>query len=336
MSDVLDKVVHNLTHRRFKTGITQSPYELGTAVSNSFFDPRNIGNFEAGEIAPEGMYATHYPVNVGSNTAGFSIIDDMGQDRGEFNHSIVSANVNALEKRKMSGGSGSSSGSASDYIYFNPYYEALLNPKSQTRMEEIAQPHYIPINTLSEKAIKGRGTNAPSGASAIDYAMNNPYAFPSNFSKGLGLGASSSGSASDYYDSNPNRVPEMQSETRHYTDFMMEGGAIDWSQYLGYIRKGAEVLPKIIKEAPVIYQGAKSALEAVRDIRETGDLRKASKQREKVYKGVKSTIDTIKELRTVLKSGEKEEKQTKMKEMTQQKKGRQTTRQKGKKRASRK
>lgn len=316
MTDVLDKVVHNLTHRRFKTGITQSPYELGTAVSNSFFDPRNIGNFEAGEIAPEGVYATHYPVNVGSNTAGFSIIDDDGNDRGEYGNSIVSANVNALEKRKMTGGSGSSSGSASDYIYFNPYYEALLNPKSQKRMEEIAQPHYIPINTLSEKAIKGRGTNAPSGASAIDYAMNNPYAFPSNFSKGLGLGASSSGSASDYYDSNPNRVPAIQSETRHYTDFMMEGGAIDWSQYLGYIRKGAEVLPKILKEAPVIYQGAQSALQAVRDIRDTGDLRKASKQSEKVYKGAKSTIDTIKELRNVLKSGEREEKMTKQTKQT--------------------
>jgi hypothetical protein len=326
MTEVLDKVVHNLTHRRFKTGITQSPYELGTAVSNSFFDPRNIGNFEAGEIAPEGIYLTHYPVNVASNTAGFSIIDDMGNDRGEFQGSIVSSNVNALEKKKMSGGSSGSSGSSSDYMYFNPYYEALLNPISKTRMEEIAQPHFIPVNTLSEKAIRGRGTNAPSSGSAIDYAMNNPYAFPSNFSKGGALGASSSGSASDYYDSNPNRVPAIQSETRHYTDFMMEGGQIDWSQYLGYIRKGVELAPKIIKEAPVIYQGAKSAVEAVKDIRETGDLSKALKQAPKIYKGAKSTIDTIKELRGILKSREREVKQSKMKE---QRKVKQPTQQKG-------
>jgi hypothetical protein len=268
---------------------------------------------------------------VGSNTAGFSIIDDMGHDRGEFQSSIVSANVNALEKKKMSGGSSGSSGSSSDYLYFNPYYEALLNPKSQKRMEEIAQPHYIPINTLSEKAIKGRGTNAPSSASAIDYAMNNPYAFPSNFSKSKGgaLGASSSGSASDYYDSNPYRVPMMLNETKHYTDFMMEGGQIDWAKYLGYVRKGIEIAPKIIQDAPQIFEGAKSAIQAVRDIREHGDLTKASKQAPKIYKGAKTTIDTIKELRNVLKSSGDKVEEKQVKQVKQVKRG---VKSKGKKR----
>lgn len=308
MSDpMLDKVVHNLTHRRFKGTSKLSPYELGTAVANSFFDPRNVGNFEAGEIAPSGNYLTHYPVNVGSNTAGFSIMDDEGDDRRGYYPSQVFSGQNALVK---GGGSGSSNGSASDYVYFNPYYEALLNPKSKTKMEEIAQPHYIPRNTLSDKGIAGRGTNAPSSASAVDYAMNNPYAFKSNFNGG-GLGAASSGSSSDYYDSNPNRVPAMQSETRHFTDFMTEGGAIDFAKYLGYIKKGAEKIaphiPKIVEKAPKIYEGAKAAVSAVKALKEERGLanraQMAGKNIPKIYEGTKATMDTIKALREALKKG---------------------------------
>ena len=319
--DMLDKVVHNLTHRRFKDTSRQSTYELGSAITNSFFDPRNVGNFESGEIAPEGKYLTHYPVNVGSNTAGFSIMDDEGDDRRSYYPSQVYSSGNALVKKggKMSGGSsGSSSGSASDYVYFNPYYEALLNPQSKKTMEEIAQPHYIPRNTLTEQGIKGRGTNAPSSASAIDYAMNNPYAFPSNFNSkhGGALGASSSGSASDYYDSNPNRVPMMQSESRHFTDFM-EGGEINWGKYLGYIRKGAEKvvehLPTIIEHAPKIYEGVKAGIEAVKDAKkEKGVVNKigaVAKHGEKIQEGAKSTIASIRELRDAIKGKKRSTKQ---------------------------
>jgi len=307
---MLDKVVHNLTHRRFKNTARDSVYELGSTVANSFFDPRNVGNFEAGEIAPSGTYLTHYPVNVGSNTAGFSIIDDEGDDRKSYYPSQVYSGKNALVKKRESGGSlgGPSNGSSSDYIYFNPYYEALLNPQSKKKMEDIAQPHYIPRNTLSESAIAGRGTNAPSSASAIDYAMNNPYAFKSNFNGGA-LGASSSGSASDYYDSNPNRVPEMQSETRHYTDFMTKGGAIDWGKYLSYIKKGADTVakhaPKIVEHAPKIIESAKTAHEVYKDVKgKKGALNKIGaviKHAPKIYEGTKSSLDTIRELRGVLK-----------------------------------
>lgn len=302
---MLDKVVHNLTHRRFKDTSRASVYQLGSSVANSFFDARNVGNFEAGEIAPEGRYLTHYPVNAGSNTAGFSIMDDAGDDRRGYYPSQVYSGKNALV---LGGGSGSSNGSASDYVYFNPSYEALLNPKSNKTMTEIAQPHYLPINSLAESEIKGRGTNAPSSASAVDYAMNNPYAFKSNFNGGS-LGAASSGSASDYYDSNPNRVPAMQSETRHFTDFM-EGGEINWSKYLGYIRKGAETVakhaPKIIEHAPKVIETIKTVRDVARDVnKEKGALNKLGavvKSAPKLYEGAKSSLETIKELRGVLKN----------------------------------
>ena len=266
----LDKVVHNLTHRRFKNTSRQSVYELGSAVSNSFYDPRNIGNYDAGEINPEGRYATHYPVNTSSNTMGFSIMDDGGDDKRLYYPSTISSNVNALEVKKGGALGASSSGSSSDYMYFNPYYKALLNPKSHKTMEEIAQPHFVPTPAVSfrEGVMEGRGTNAPSSGSAVDFAMNNPYAFKSNFNGGS-LGAASSGSASDYYDSNPNRVPSMQSETRHYSEFMMEGGAIDWAKYLGYIKKGISKIPDIIEKAPAFIDKTKKTLDTIKELRDT-------------------------------------------------------------------
>ena len=276
---------------------------MGTSVANSFFDPRNVGNFEAGEITPSGKYLTHYPVNVGSNTAGFSIMDDEGDDRRGYYPSQVFSGENALVKKKSSGGSlgGPGNGSASDYIYFNPYYEALLNPQSKTKMEEIAQPHYLPRNTLSDTGIAGRGTNAPSSASAVDYAMNNPYAFKSNFNGGS-LGAASSGSSSDYYDSNPNRVPAMQSETRHFTEFMTKGGAIDWSKYLSYIKKGADT---VVKHAPKIISTVETAKKVYKDVKgEKGVSNKliaGLKHAPAIYEGARSSLDTVRELRGMLK-----------------------------------
>jgi len=287
--DYLDKVVQNLTHRRFKGTSKQSIYKQGSSVANSFYDPRNIGNYDSGEIDPEGKYATHYPVNQGSNTMGFSYGTsvDHGDDRRSFYPSVVPGNVNALEipKKGMKGGAlgASSSGSSSDYQYFNPYYETLLNPKSLNTMSEVAQPHYMPYvyNGFNEGKLEGRGTNAPSSGSATDYRQNNPYAFSSNFAgfTGGALGASSSGSASDYYDSNPNRTPSIQSETRHYTDFMMEGGAIDWSKYLGYIKKGfsktadavskyGAKVPELLEKAPKFIEKSAETLKHIRELRE--------------------------------------------------------------------
>ena len=267
--DYLDKVVHNLTHRRFKNTSRQSPYQLGSAVSNSFYDPRNIGNYDNGEVDPAGQYATHYPVNSGSNTAGFSIMDDGGDDKRYYYPSTISSNVNALEMKKGGALGSSSSGSSSDYMYFNPYYKALLNPKSHHTMEEVAQPHFRPTPSVSfrEGVMEGRGTNAPSSGSAVDFAMNNPYAFKSNFTGGA-LGASSSGSASDYYDSNPNRVPAIQSESRHYSDFMMQGGAIDWAKYLGYIKKGVYALPEIVAKIPEKITKTADAIKKIQELRE--------------------------------------------------------------------
>ena len=266
----LDKVVHNLTHRRFKNTSRQSVYQLGSAVNNSFYDPRNIGNYDSGEIDPEGRYATHYPVNAGSNTMGFSIMDDGGDDKRLYYPSTISSNVNALEMKHGGTLGASSSGSSSDYMYFNPYYKALLNPQSHSTMSSIAQPHYVPTPSVSfrEGAMEGRGTNAPSSGSAVDFAMNNPYAFKSNFSGGS-LGASSSGSSSDYYDSNPNRTPAIQSETRHYSEFMIDGGAIDWAKYLGYIKKGVYALPDIIKKAPEVINKTENVIKTIRELRDS-------------------------------------------------------------------
>lgn len=265
----LDKVVHNLTHRRFKNTSRESTYQQGSSVANSFYDPRNIGNYDAGEINPAGQYATHYPVNAGSNTMGFTIMDDAGDDKRLFYPSTISSNVNALQMKKGGALGASSSGSSSDYMYFNPYYSALLNPKSHRIMEEVAQPHYLPHTYVSpqEGRMEGRGTNAPSSGSAVDFAMNNPYAFKSNFNGGS-LGAASSGSSSDYYDSNPNRVPYIQNETRHYSDFMMEGGAIDWAKYLGYIKKGVSKLPGIIEKAPAFIEKTQNVIKTVRELRD--------------------------------------------------------------------
>jgi hypothetical protein len=287
--DYLEKVVHNLTHRRFKGTSKQSVYQQGSSVTNSFYDPRNIGNYDSGQIDPQGKFATHYPVNQGSNTMGFSYGNevDQGDDRRSFYPSTVPHNVNALmmPKKGVQGGAlgSSSSGSASDYLYFNPYYAALLNPKSHSTMTEVAQPHYIPYeyNGYEEGKMEGRGTNAPSSGSAVDYRINNPYAMKSNFAgfTGGSLGAASSGSASDYYSSNPNRVPEMQSETRHYTEFMTHGGAIDWSKYLGYLKKGAsktaetlgkvaEKVPAFIEKAPKFIEKSAETLKHIKELRE--------------------------------------------------------------------
>jgi hypothetical protein len=269
-NQILDNVVHNLTHRRFKNTSRKSVFQQGSAVSNSFYDPRNIGNYDNGEIDPEGKYATHYPVNAGSNTMGFSIMDDAGNDKRLYYPSTISSNVNALDIKKGGALGSSSSGSSSDYMYFNPYYKALLNPKSHSTMESVAQPHFRPTPSVSfrEGAMEGRGTNAPSSASAVDFAMNNPYAFKSNFNGGA-LGAASSGSSSDYYDSNPNRVPAMQSETRHYSEFMMEGGAIDWAKYLGYIKKGVMALPSAVEKGVDVIDKSKKVLDTIKQLRET-------------------------------------------------------------------
>jgi len=267
--EYLDKVIHNLTHRRFKNTSRLSPYQIGTSVSNSFYDPRNIGNFDAGEVAPSGRYATHYPVNTASNTAGSSIIDDAGDDKRYYYPSTISSNVNALEMKKGGALGSSSSASGSDYMYFNPYYKALLNPKSHTVMEKVAQPHFVPTPSISfrEGVMEGRGTNAPSSASAVDFAMNNPYAFKSNFNGGA-LGASSSGSASDYYDSNPFRAPAIQSESRHFSEFIMEGGAIDWAKYLGYIKKGVYAIPELLAKAPEKIIKTAEAIKKIQELRE--------------------------------------------------------------------
>ena len=150
----LDKVVHNLTGRRFRNTSKLSPYQQGSSFGNSFYNPRNIGNFDEGQIAPEGVYATHYPVNSASNTMGFSIMDDKGDDKRLYYPSTISSNINALEVQKGGALGSSSSGSSSDYLYFNPYYEALLNPQTHKVMEEVAQSHYIP-HTYEDK-IEGR------------------------------------------------------------------------------------------------------------------------------------------------------------------------------------
>ena len=313
MSDeMLNRVIHQLTHRRFKDTPRETAYQQGSTISNSFYDPRNIGNFQNGEIVPEGTFANRYPTNVASNTMGFSIMDDMGNDKRQYFPSVISSNVNALVK---GGGTSPSSGSSSDYMYFNKSYEALLNPHSHQEMEDIIDPFYNPVSYSNN--IEGRGTNAPSGASNIDYAMNNPYAVKSNFNgfTGGALGASSAGSSSDYYDSNPYRVPGMQSENVDFSQFM-EGGKVNWGKYFKYIKSGVKTVYKHV--APVLKEVAKEALPIVIKEYAVPYLEKhGPKIVRETAKHLPLAIEKLQELRNNL----KKEKEAKAKEKEEKKEG---------------
>jgi hypothetical protein len=50
---------------------------------------------------------------------------------------------------------------------------------------------------------------------------------------------------------------------------MMEGGAIDWAKYLGYLKKGVLAIPSTIEKGINIYDKSKKVLDTVKELRET-------------------------------------------------------------------
>jgi len=72
-----------------------------------------------------------------------------------------------------------SSGSASDYLMYNKFFENLLYPHSKKEVQDELQPLYANASSVMNgrgyDGMKGCGTNAPSSGSATDFSRNNPY-----------------------------------------------------------------------------------------------------------------------------------------------------------------
>jgi hypothetical protein len=317
----LPRVVHQLTQRPFSDTSRETASQQGNTVSNSFFDPRNICNFQDGEITNEGTYLERYPTNIASNSAGFSIIDDAGNDRNFFQNDTSAYSINNLAINKsgdpqfVGSGSGGSNGSASDYVYSNPYYASLLNPIDKNEIKEMITPMYKPI-TDAKAHMVGNGTNAPSnGDSMAGYHLNNPFAFTSNFGgfTGGALGASSAGSSSDYYSSDPYRTPDMQRMGMVNIGDHMEGGAINWLSFLTAAKDIGTTVSDAYKAAkPVLhaasaaygaYNTAKHAINTAKQVKK-GNVKEAAKSAARtalgaytVHQNVKPAIDYIKFVR---------------------------------------
>jgi len=236
---LVSSIVHQLSLRPFSNTSRETSNEQGNTISNSFTDPRNIANTNDGEITKEGNYLNRYPTNIASNSAGFSITDDAGNDRklfyGSATYGMDNLTVHADKNgnQQMIGrGSGSASGSSSDYLYSNPYYASMLNPITRQEQVDIMEPKYSTLQyqkAQNVSNIQGKGTNAPSSSDSwAGYSMNNPFAFTSNFSGG-GLGTASGGSSSDYYSSDPYRISEMQKEDLPVT---FKGGKVDFKDLI--------------------------------------------------------------------------------------------------------
>jgi len=232
--------VQQLTQRPFSNTSRMTESEQGNSYANPFFDARNIGNGQNGEIVPTGTFMTRYPTNVASNSAGFSITDDAGNDRRLYpGKPIYAENALSEDKAIYGSGTGGSSGSSSDYLYSNPYFASLLNPKTRTEQQATSSPLFsnVKYTKAQNVSLVGSGTNAPAaGDSWAGYSMNNPYAFQSNFSGGA-LGAAAAGSSSDYYQSDPFRVPDIQKDSLPLQYPMLEGGAIDYETLLMMAKK---------------------------------------------------------------------------------------------------
>ena len=260
MATTLKQPVHVITHRPFKQTSRETASEIGNVVSNPFYDARNISNFDNGEIAPDGVYLNRYPTNVASNSAGFSITDSRGDERnlyaGSTDYGLNALNI-GNEPEMQGGGAGGAAGSASDYVYSNPYYASMLYPITRKESQNIMEPLFsnLKYSRAQNVSITGAGTNAPAAASYADYALNNPFMFSSNFSGGA-LGAPAAGSSSDYYSSDPFRTPAMLREDAPRIG-IKGSGAIDWMSFLGQVKTGLHAT----KAATSVYSAVKSAKE---------------------------------------------------------------------------
>jgi hypothetical protein len=261
--------------RRFPDTSRESTYQQGSSITNSFYDPRDIGNPDNGEVAPSGRLAWRYPTNVASNTMGFQL-PDLGANPknlyyGSSNGLMAGAGTNA-----------GSSGSASDYLMYNKFFENLLYPHSKKEVQDELQPLYANASSVMNgrgyDGMKGCGTNAPSSGSATDFSRNNPYdSFSDTFlgsgMKGCGTNAPSSGSANDYRLNNPysSFSPDTFETTplnRFTPEMHMSGHGIDWVNFINKVSSGMAKLPQVLETGTKVANTANNVISTIKQLRE--------------------------------------------------------------------
>jgi hypothetical protein len=257
--------------RRFADTSRESTYQQGSAICNSFYDPRDIGNPDNGEIAPSGRLAWRYPTNIASTTMGFQLPENGGNPKnlyyGTSNGLFAGAGTNAP-----------SSGSASDYLMYNKFFENLLYPHNKREIQKEISPIYANASTLMNgrgyDGMKGCGvTNAPSSGSATDYTRNNPFDSFSDTFGGSGTNAPSSGSANDYSLNNPyaSFSPDTFEGTplsRFAPHLHMKGDGIDWVSFVSKISEGIQKLPQALETGSKVANTAKDVISTIKKLRE--------------------------------------------------------------------
>jgi hypothetical protein len=299
--------------RRFPDTSRESSYQQGTTTCNSFYDPRDIGNQNNGEIAPSGRLATRYPTNVASNSQGFTLPENTGNPKNMFYGS-------ANGMMYGSGNNAGSQGSASDYLIYNKFFDNLLYPHTKQQLQNNVSPIYANSANIvngrgydgmkgcgneeqnccsccgkksckgcGTNGMKGCGTNAPSNSSATDYVKNNPYDSFSDTFLGSGNNAPSNSSANDYSLNNPlaSFAPDTFLGTpidRMHPKLEMRGNGIDWQSFISKISEGMHKIPAI----------ANTASDVISTIRQLRDELKGEKKKKK-KKGKKAMVESEEE-----------------------------------------
>ena len=272
--------------RRFPDTSRESSYQQGTTTCNSFYDPRDIGNQNNGEIAPSGRLATRYPTNVASNSQGFTLPENTGNPKNMYYGS-------ANGMMYGTGNNAGSQGSASDYLIYNKFFDNLLYPHTKQQLQNNVSPIYANsaniVNGRGYDGMKGCGTNAPSNSSATDYVKNNPYDSFSDTFLGSGNNAPSNSSANDYSLNNPlsSFAPDTFLGTpidRMHPKLEMRGNGIDWQSFIGKISEGMHKIPAI----------ANTASDVISTIRQLRDELKGEKKKKK-KKGKKAMVESEEE-----------------------------------------
>ena len=256
--------------RRFPNTSRESTYQQGSSVSNSFYDARDIGNPDNGEVAPSGRLAWRYPTNVASNTMGFQI-----PDLGANPKNLYYGSANGL--MAGAGTNCASSGSASDYLMYNKFFENLLYPSNKKELQDDIQPLYANASSVMNgrgyDGMKGCGTNAPSSGSATDFSRNNPYDSFADTFMGSGTNAPSSGSANDYSLNNPYASfrPDTFGGTpieRFAPQLQMRGNGIDWVNFISKVSENIQKLPKAFETGSKIASTANDVISTIKQLRQ--------------------------------------------------------------------
>jgi hypothetical protein len=312
-----------VSQRPFPNTSRQSAPQQGNSFANGFNDPRNIGNYDSGEIAPSGRYATRYPTNIASNTSGFNLPEMADNPKNLFYGS--------------GNGTFPSSGSASDYLIYNKFFSNLLFPHSKLDVREELEPLYNNSGTVYSgkgRQMSGCGNNAPSSGSSIDYSLNNPYKdFNDKFYNeenrednqqiktlsGHGTNAPSSASSIDYSLNNP------------YKDFkdtfngegieedqikVLSGGKIDLVDFINRVSRGMQKLPELMENVPDIVNKTSNVIETIQELRKALKGKKTASK--KVMEDISEPEEEEKPKKTKKKRGRKSKKMTGKGYMTHQ------------------